>query len=64
MTEKRIWPGISVGTIEEVMEFETWFASHGGKGRYVGDAFIISGGPRVEAGDTVGWTGESWVMVR
>ena len=64
MTESRVWPGIRVDNIDEVMEFEEWFASHKGNGRYVGDTLIIVGGPRVEPGETVGFTGESWVMVR
>ena len=64
MMESRVWPGISIGTIDEVIEFEEWFGHLGGNGRYIGDVLQIIGGPSVEPGETVGWTGESWVMVR
>lgn len=64
MTESMVWPGIRVDNIDQVMEFEEWFLARKGSGRYIGENLQIIGGPLVEPGETVGWTGESWVMVR
>jgi len=49
----RVWPGIYIKTMDQVIEFEDWFESMGGVGRYVGEQLIVRDGPRVNPGETL-----------
>lgn len=57
---KKLWPGIYMHNIDEVIEFEEWFGKLGGNARYVGDWLHILGGPKVAPGETVTFNEGVW----